>query len=435
MSRGLDTVKVTMWGTTIGYLHKDENDAIGFQYDPDFLDSGIELSPIQMPLSKGTYSFPHLPERTFHGLPGLFADSIPDKFGNLVLKNYLESFGRDPNSLSPLERLSYTGKRGMGALEYEPAVLDEKLSSQQKMDIDALSQIAQEILSRKEKMTIDSRDDMIAQLMESGSSVGGARAKILIAWNEKTNEVRSGQIDAGSGFDYWLLKFGNIRNNRDKDAAFDDPEYTRIEYAYYLMATAAGIKMSECRLLTEKGSTHFLTKRFDRFNGQKLHMQSLGALAHLDFNSPRTDSYDAAFLTMKRLGLSREEEKEFFRRMVFNHYALNFDDHVKNISFLMNKNGEWSLAPAYDITFSYRPDSMWVSAHQMLINGKADRIEKDDLLITAKRAGIKAGEAENIIEDVCAAIRGWNEFADTAGLSDRNGEQIATLLDYSVIHG
>ena len=409
-------VRVVLWGTVVGYLHQFDNSIIGFQYDSDFLSSGIELSPIKMPLSAVTYSFPTLPENTFHGLPGLVADSLPDKFGTAVINRYLDSIGRSGEKLSAIEKLCYTGKRGMGALEYEPAQILPVSSG--KADIDALSKLAEEILSHKKSLSISADDKLIANLMESGSSVGGARAKTLIAWNPKTNEVRSGQIDTDPDFDYWLLKFGNIKNNSDKDASPDKPEYTKVEYAYYLMAKEAGIQMSECRIYKENGVSHFMTKRFDRNHGEKLHMQSLGAIAHLDFNSPRTTSYEEAFAVMRKMNLSHSEMVEFYRRMVFNEYARNYDDHVKNISFLMDKKGVWTLAPAYDITFSYNPGSIWVSSHQMLINGKSSDIEKDDLLSVAVSAGIRKTEANRCIEQVREAVNGWISFARKAELSE-----------------
>lgn len=419
-------VRVVLWGTVVGYLHQFDNSIIGFQYDSDFLSSGIELSPIKMPLSAVTYSFPTLPENTFHGLPGLVADSLPDKFGTAVINRYLDSLGRSGEKLSAIEKLCYTGKRGMGALEYEPAQILPVSSG--KADIDALSKLAEEILSHKKSLSISADDKLIAHLMESGSSVGGARAKTLIAWNPKTNEVRSGQIDTDPDFDYWLLKFGNIKNNSDKDAAPDKPEYTKVEYAYYLMAKAAGIQMSECRIYKESGVSHFMTKRFDRNHGEKLHMQSLGAIAHLDFNNPRTNSYEEAFAVMRKMNLSHSEMVEFYRRMVFNEYARNYDDHVKNISFLMDKKGVWTLAPAYDITFSYNPGSIWVSSHQMLINGKSSDIEKDDLLSVAVSAGIRKKEANRCIEQVREAVNGWISFARKAELSDRYAKIICESI-------
>ena len=424
----VNTVRVKMWGTTVGYLHQEDNGIVGFQYDDDFLKSDIEISPIKMPLSTITYTFPALPEITYHGLPGMVADSLPDRFGNIVINRYLESQGRTADSLSVIEKLCYTGKRGMGALEYEPS--QEITAIDEKVDLDALTKLASEILSEKEQIHIEKNDNLMAQLMECGSSVGGARAKTLIAWNPETNDVRSGQVDAGNGYEYWLLKFDNIKNNKDKDAQPDDGEYTKVEYAYYLMALDAGIKMSECKLYKENGSAHFMTKRFDRKGkkGEKVHMQSLCALAHMDFNSPRIYSYEEAFVIMKKLKLPYSDFLQLFRRMVFNEYAKNYDDHTKNISFLMDKKGVWSLSPAYDVTFSYRKDSQWVNAHQMLINGKADNITEEDLLKVAEKAGIKKSDAAKCIEQVRTAVSKWEIFANKADMSLRNIEKIKAKL-------
>ncbi len=427
--KNANTVRVKMWGTTVGYLHQDDNGMVGFQYDEEFLKSNIEISPIKMPLSTATYSFPSLREETFHGLPGMVADSLPDKFGNIVINRYLESQGRTADSLSVIEKLCYTGKRGMGALEYEPS--QELTSMNETVDLDALTKLASEILSEKEQIHIEKNDDLMAQLMECGSSVGGARAKTLIAWNHETNDIRSGQINAGKGYEYWLLKFDNIKNNKDKDSRPDDGEYTKVEYAYYLMALDAGFEMSECRLYKENGSAHFMTKRFDRkgVKGEKLHMQSLCALAHMDFNSPRVYSYEEAFAVMKQLKLPYNDFIQLFRRMVFNEYAKNYDDHTKNISFLMDKKGVWSLSPAYDITFSYRKDSIWVSAHQMLINGKSDNITKEDMLKVAEKAGIKKSDAVKIIDQVKNSVSKWEAFAEKSGMSEYNIKRIKDFLN------
>lgn len=426
--QNVNTVRVKMWGTTVGYLHQDDNGMVGFQYDEEFLKSNIEISPIKMPLSTVTYSFPALPEQTFHGLPGMVADSLPDKFGNIVINRYLESQGRTADSLSVIEKLCYTGKRGMGALEYEPS--QELTTMDQTIDLDALTKLASEILSEKEQIHIEKNDNLMAQLMECGSSVGGARAKTLIAWNPETNDIRSGQINAGKGYEYWLLKFDNIKNNKDKDSRPDDGEYTKVEYAYYLMALDAGIEMSECRLYKENGSAHFMTKRFDRkgIKGEKMHMQSLCALAHMDFNSPRVYSYEEAFAVMKQLKLPYNDFTQLFRRMVFNEYAKNYDDHTKNISFLMDKKGTWSLAPAYDMTFSFRKDSIWVSAHQMLINGKSDNITEDDMLKVAGKVGIKKSDAVKLMDQVKTSVSKWEAFAVKAGMSEHNMKKIKDYL-------
>lgn len=413
----VNTVKVTLWGSPIGYLHRQESALIGFQYDENFIGSGIEVSPIRMPLSNITYFFPSLPEETYNGLPGMVADSLPDKFGNIIIKQYLDNIGRSNDILTPLEKLCYTGKRGMGALEYEPA--RDFVDTNEQIDVDALTKLAADILSNKENVHVAQDDKMIAQLMNCSSSVGGARAKTLIAWNREKNDIRSGQINAGDGYEYWLLKFDDIGNNKDKDSEPDSREYTKIEYAYYLMARACGIKMSECRLYHENGRAHFITKRFDRIGdkGEKLHMQSLCAMAHMDFNSPRVYSYEDAFQVMRQLRLPHSDFIQLYKRMLFNEFAKNYDDHTKNIAFLMNKKGEWLLAPAFDMTFSYRKNSPWVSAHQMLINGKADEITQKDFLTVADKAGIKQSTAKNCIEQVKTAVSKWNRFAEEAALS------------------
>ena len=422
------TVMVKLWGTPIGYLHRMDNGLIGFQYDDRFLTSGIEVAPLRMPLSKITYSFPSLSEETFKGLPGMVADSLPDKFGNIVIKKYLESIGRTEDSLTVLERLCYTGERGMGALEYEPAA--EIGSTPDKIDIDALTKLASDILSEKENLHVRHDERMIAQLMQSGSSVGGARAKTLIAWNPATGDIRSGQINAGPGYEYWLLKFDDVKNNKDKDPEPDGGEYTKIEFAYYLMAREAGIRMSDCRLYQENGRAHFMTKRFDRIGnkGEKLHMQSLCAMAHMDFNTPRVYSYEDAFRVMRELQLPYQDSLQLLKRMIFNEYAKNFDDHTKNIAFLMDKKGVWSLAPAFDMTFSYRKDSVWVSEHQMLINGKSGEITKEDFLTVAKMAGIKKNDAAECEEAVHAAVSKWASFAETSGLSKEKADRIRKQL-------
>ncbi len=425
-------VKVKVWGTTIGYLHRQDNGLIGFQYDENFIPSGIEVSPIRMPLSDTTYSFPTLPEETFSGLPGMLADSLPDKFGKIVIERYLENQGRDKDSLTALEKLCYTGQRGMGALEYEPST--DIVDINEDVNIDALTKLAADILSEREKLNVKYDDNMIAQLMQGSSSVGGARAKTLIALNPETNVVRSGQINAGEGFEYWLLKFDAIDNNKDKDKEPDNKEYTRIEYAYYLMAKAAGIKMSECRLFKENGRAHFMTKRFDRkgAKGEKLHMQSLCAIAHMDFNSPRMYSYEDAFSVMRQMKLPHTDFIQLYKRMLFNEYAKNFDDHTKNVTFLMDKKGVWRLSPAYDMTFSYNPSSTWVNAHQMLINGKADGITMDDFVKVAEKAGIKQNEREKCIKQVKKAVSKWAEFAAEAELSYKNTERIMELFNLEI---
>ena len=396
-------------------------DHAAFQYDPEFARSGIELSPLVMPLSDRIYQFPALPRNTFHGLPGLLADSLPDKFGNALINAWLATQGRTPESFDAVQRLCYTGTRGMGAIEFSP-VLGPRPRKATRVGIDALVRLASEVLAHRNELTATfagaGREKALNEILKVGTSAGGARAKAVIAWNRETNEVRSGQIAAGEGFDYWLLKFDGVAGNRDRE--LDDPQgYGAIEYAYHLMAKTAGIAMSECRLLEEGGRRHFMTRRFDRLaGGEKLHMQSLCALAHFDFNQAGAYAYEQALLTIRRLGLPMAAIEEQFRRMVFNIVARNQDDHVKNIAFLMDRQGQWSLAPAFDVTYSYNPSGKWTSLHQMTLNGKRDHFTRDDFETCAKSALMKRGRAATIIAQVQAAVRRWPEFAALAGLPD-----------------
>lgn len=414
--------RVQLWGRTIGAVSLEEGrNVAAFQYDPAFAQSGIELSPLSMPLSDQVYEFPALPQVTFHGLPGLLADSLPDKFGNALIDAWLATQGRTPESFHAVERLCYTGTRGMGALEFAP-VLGPKPRTATKVDIDALVRLAGEVLTHRGDLQGHFHEAGKAQalrdILRVGTSAGGARAKAVIAWNRTTNEVRSGQIAAGEGFDYWLLKFDGVAGNKDKE--LDDPKgYGAIEFAYHLMAKAAGITMSECRLLEENGRRHFMTRRFDRLaGGAKLHMQSLCALAHFDFNQAGAYSYEQALLTIRQLKLPMAAVEEQFRRMVFNIVARNQDDHVKNIAFLMNQQGEWSLAPAFDVTYSYNPSGSWTATHQMTVNGKRDGFASEDFEACAKSAMMKRGRAATILAEVQDAVRRWPEFAAEAQLSD-----------------
>jgi len=411
---------VRLWGRTIGAVTMNGRRApAAFQYTPDFADSGIQVAPLMLPLRRQAYEFPELPRGTFHGLPGLLADSLPDRFGNALIDAWLATTGRTPDRFSPIERLCYTGARGMGALEFAPA-LGPRPRNATRIDIDALVQLASAILSQRRsfrgKLSAASRKKALADILKVGTSAGGARAKAVIAWNRKTNEVRSGQIAAGPGFTYWLLKFDGVAGNRDKE--LDDPQgYGAIEYAYSLMARAAGIAMSECRLLEEHGRRHFMTRRFDRLaDGGKLHMQSLGALAHFDYNQPGAYSYEQALLAIRQLDLPMSALEEQFRRMLFNIVARNQDDHVKNIAFLMDRDGRWSLAPAFDVTYSYNPSGDWTATHQMTVNGKRDGFVMADVRAVAKTAGLKRGRAEAIYEDVRTAVACWQAFAGKAEL-------------------
>jgi len=420
--------EVRLWGRTIGAAALDDTRGHAtFQYTADFVASGIQVAPLAMPLSPRPYEFPRLPRPTFHGLPGLLADSLPDRFGNALIDAWLATTGRTPASFSPIERLCYTGSRGMGALEFAPA-LGPRPRTATRIDIDSLVQLASDILTArrhlKGTLSSASRKKALADLLKVGTSAGGARAKAVIAWNRKTNEVRSGQISAGPGFSYWLLKFDGVAGNKDKE--LDDPKgYGAIEYAYALMARAAGMTMNECRLLEESGRRHFMTRRFDRLpDGGKLHMQSLGALAHFDYNQPGAYSYEQALLAIRQLALPMSALEEQFRRMVFNIVARNQDDHVKNIAFLMDREGRWSLAPAFDVTYSYNPSGDWTASHQMTVNGKRDGFGMADLKAVEKAAGLKRGRAAAIHEEVRAAVKRWPGFAARAKVTDEVARQI-----------
>ena len=425
--------EVRLWGKTIGAASLQDGEEItSFEYDAAFAQSGIQIAPIVMPLSERVYRFPALSRQTFHGLPGLLADSLPDKFGNALIDAWLASQGRQPESFNAVERLCYTGERGMGALEFAPTI-GPKARQTTRIEISKLVELASEILTRRNNLRMSFADkrkeDALRDILRVGTSAGGARAKAVMAWNPKTNEVRSGQVKTGRGFEYWILKFDGVSGNKDKE--LEDPEgYGLIEYAYYLMALECGIDISKCRLFEENGRSHFMTQRFDRLDGgEKLHMQSLCALAHYDFNMAGAYSYEQAFLVIRQLKLPMQAIEQMFRRMAFNIVARNQDDHVKNIAFLMNKSGEWSLAPAFDVTYSFNPKGKWTSSHQMTMNGKRDHFTKEDFDTCAKVASMKRGRAAKIVADVQATVAKWKTFADQAGVPDVVRENIQRTLN------
>jgi serine/threonine-protein kinase HipA len=424
--------EVRLWGRTIGAVSVEDGARISaFQYDPAFLASGIELAPLSMPLSPRIYQFPSLADVSFHGLPGLVADSLPDKFGNALIDAWLATQGRRPESFNAVERLCYIGVRGMGALEFAPTQ-GPPLQRSAPVQVDELVKLASQVLTHRASLQVSfapgRRHEGLQDMLRVGTSAGGARAKAIIAWNRTTNEVRSGQVKAPAGFGYWLLKFDGVSANKDKE--LEDPKgYTVIEYAYALMAAEAGIEMSECRLMEEGGRRHFMTRRFDRLNdGRKLHMQSLAALAHFDFNSAGAYSYEQAFDVIKRLGLSMGEREQQFRRMIFNVVGRNQDDHVKNIAFLMDKAGAWSLSPAFDITYAYNPTGSWTSRHQMTINGKSDDFSREDFKAVAQVAGLKRGKHEAILTEVIDTVKEWPRFAKTAGVLGAQRDHITRTL-------
>jgi serine/threonine-protein kinase HipA len=424
--------EVRLWGRTIGAVSLEEGDEVAaFEYDPAFVGSGIEISPLTMPLSNRVYTFPELSRKTFYGLPGLLADSLPDKFGRALINAWLATQGRQPDSFNVVERLCYTGERGMGALEFAPAT-GPKARQASRIQIDKLVELASEILTHRNNLQVSfadkSREQALTDILRVGTSAGGARAKAVIAWNPSTNEVRSGQIPAGAGFEYWLLKFDGVTGNKDKE--LEDPQgYGVIEYAYYKMARDCGIDISECRLFEENGRRHFMTRRFDRLaGGEKLHMLSLCALAHYDFNMAGAYAYEQALLVIRQMGLPMSAIEEQFRRMVFNIIARNQDDHVKNIAFLMDKSGNWSLSPAFDVIYSFNPAGAWTASHQMTLNGKRDDFTMDDFKACAKAASMKRGRAETIINEVRETVSRWKDYAEEAGVPVAVRDQIQRTL-------
>lgn len=407
--------EVWLWGKKIAYIDLDEKGCVNFEYTEEFQKSNIELSPFMMPLSNEVYIFPELLSDAFKGAPGLIADSLPDKFGNAVIDRWLTKQGRTPESFNVIERLCYIGKRGMGALEYKP-VISEDYSEE--VEINELVNLANDVLQNRNSININTeQDDAINQLFLVSSSAGGARAKAIIAWNKEKNIIKSGQIDAGNGFDYYLIKFDGVEKNGDHNLK-DSKGYTLVEYAYYLMAKDAGIEMMPSELFEEHGRHHFITKRFDRINGEKRHTQTFGAMCHIDYNIPRLASYEMLALRCIELGIPQKQIDELFRRMIFNVLAVNNDDHVKNFSFLMNKEGVWSLSPAYDLTYSYDPRNEWLSKHQMTINGKGEDIKLDDLLSCAKVMRINKPKAVKIINEVKTIVLDWRKYATPLSIKE-----------------
>ena len=418
---------VMLWGRRIGAVSWDQPRARAvFQYDPDFVGAGIEVSPMAMPVREAPYEFPDLSRKTFNGLPGMLADALPDRFGNRLINAWLEANGKLPGDFNPVERLCYIGRRGIGALEFEPAL--RRRTKTKGIEIGRLVQLANQVLNEHAQLAgrPDGKHDAcpLEDILSVGTSAGGARAKAVLAWNPATGEFRSGQLTADAGFEHWLLKFDGVSNNRDKELA--DPQgFGRIEFAYALMARAAGISMSECRLHHEGGRSHFMTKRFDRDEaGRKIHMQSLGAMRHFDFNDPSAYSYEQAIMTIRKLGLGMPSVEEQFRRALFNIMARNQDDHVKNIAFLMDRSGEWALSPAYDLTYAHNPSGLWTRDHQMSLAGCRNGFEREDILRFADSAGVKRRRALTVLDEVSASVGDWGKHAEAAGVSPRDAGRI-----------
>lgn len=413
--------EVTLWGKSIGAVTWDNVRGVAyFEYTPEFKKSAIELAPLHMPLSNTVYSFGALNRETFHGLPGLLADSLPDHFGNALIDAWLSREGIQKQDFDPVQRLCYIGQRAMGGLEFVPIIKSAKLNYEGDVDLGALISLANEVLAKRSSLdtSLDEfhKAQTIKQILQVGTSAGGARAKALIAWNPLNNKIRSGQADIKKGFEHWILKFDGIDQIQDKDV--QDPQgYGLIEYVYHLMAKASGIHMMPCHLLEENGRSHFMTQRFDRTDtGQKIHMQSLCAIAHLDYNQAGAHSYEQAFDVMRQINLTPEDLEQLLRRAIFNILARNQDDHTKNIAFLMNKLGEWRLSPAYDLTYNYNAKGLWTCTHQMSINGKRDDFELDDIIALGKHASLSKKRTLIILSEVKAGIDSWKQLAEDADI-------------------
>lgn len=416
MIKKVTTAHVDIWGQTVGAVSWQEEAGYAvFEFEPKFLRQGIDLSPLMMKSNvDNVYSFPELDYKTYYGLPGLLADSLPDKFGNNIINAWLARQGRNSDDFSPIERLCYIGKRAMGALEFRPSTTNY-YNDATPVEISELILLADEITKQKSKLTSklnNANNQAMKDILKVGTSAGGARSKAIIAINNQ-GDILSGQTDIPQDFEHWIIKFDGTT---DLELGTTQ-NYGKIEYAYYLMAKHAKIDMSQCKLLKENGRAHFMTKRFDRNHNEKIHMQTLCGIAHFDFNKSGSYGYEQAFAVMLKLRLDINQITQQYRRMVFNVLAVNMDDHTKNISFLLRKDGNWQLSPAYDVTYSHNPAGKWTNKHQMTINGKRENFTLEDLIKPAELIGIK--NPKEIIEEVSESIALWDNFAEQADLNER----------------
>lgn len=424
--KSVDVIEVKAWGQRVGAVAREPTkNHYAFEYDPAWIRSGVELAPITMPLAQASepFIFTDLPEATFKRLPALLADALPDDFGNALIDAWMADRGIGKDAVTALDRLAYMGKRGMGALTFGP-VRGPIPTKSMAVEMGSLVEAARKAV-HGDFDGDDHAQVALKQIIQVGTSAGGARAKATIAWNPTTEEVRTGQFDIPEGFEAWLLKFDGMGTDNQLGPS---KSYGRIEYAYHQMARAAGVDMSDCRLLRENGRAHFMTRRFDRTGNQRHHMQTLCAMSHLDYKQVGTHSYNQLFQTARTLKLDRDAMAQILRRMVLNVLGVNNDDHTKNFSFLMRQGGPWELAPAYDITHAYRPGSEWVAEHQMSINGKFDNITRADVRTVAERFDLLA-ELPDTIERVRDAVAQWPALAKSAEIDPM---EIATINGHMV---
>lgn len=436
----MEVINVSFKQHDVGAVSFDSNTGLGaFEYEPSFIKKGIELSPLKMPLAKRIYSFPELDFNTYKGLPGLIADSLPDDFGNAVLNAWVAMRGKSPGDITPLQRLQYTGARGMGALEYAPATQIKSLNASKQIEVDALISIAQDILNARNDFSValnknheDDREAMLA-LLSVGMSAGGARPKAVLAFNHDFTQVRSGQAVAPEGFTHYLMKFDGVSEYNNNQETFGDPlGFGAMEFVYYLMAKDCGIDMMPCHLLPEGQRRHFITQRFDRLGNEKVHVQTLNGLAHIDYKKPGSFSYAELFNILRRLKLSAVDAEQLFRRMVFNIVARNHDDHSKNFGFMLRGN-TWCLAPAYDLAYSYKPGSQWVNSHWMSLNGKRDDFSREDFYSLEKLSPLFTRERMNtIIDEIVEKVAQWQRLAADAQVPNALVKEVAQNLRLSI---
>jgi serine/threonine-protein kinase HipA len=431
----VDLAFINIWKKRVGAVSWDNDRKIAtIEFGENFINERIDLSPIMMPLIELTrgvrvHSFANLSMQTFKGLPGLLADSLPDRYGNNLIDEWLSIRGKSKEDFSVVERLCYIGKRGMGALEFEPAILGAEDKSVL-IQIEELVDIARQVLNKRKDLNTgfgNNYKNAVKEIIRIGTSAGGARAKAVIAVNDKTKKVRSGQVEVPKGFEQWILKFDGVM---DEQLGKTDG-YGRVEYAYHKMAVTAGISMTECRLLEENERAHFMTKRFDRMpENEKIHMQTLCAIAHFDYNDPDSYSYEQLFQVMRKMKLPYADAAQVFTRIVFNVIACNYDDHTKNISFLLRQNQQWRLSPAYDVIYSYNPQGIWTKRHQMSVNGKRDNIDYRDLLAIANENNIKS--PKEIIDRVLQAVSNWKKYAKDANVQKEKINEIYKNLKLKI---
>ena len=436
----MEVISVSFKQHDVGAVSFDTKTGLGaFEYEPSFIKKGIELSPLKMPLAKRIYSFPELDFNTFKGLPGLIADSLPDDFGNTVLNAWVAMRGKSPDDISPLQRLQYTGTRGMGALEYAPATQVRSLNASQQIEIDSLIAIAQDILNTRNDFSValnanneDNREAMLS-LLSVGMSAGGARPKAVLAFNSDFTQVRSGQAIVPEGFTHYLMKFDGVSEYNKNQETFGDPlGFGAMEFVYHLMAKDCGIDMMPCHLLPEGNRRHFITQRFDRLGNEKVHVQTLNGLAHVDYKKPGSFSYAELFSVLRKLKLSAVDAEQLFRRMVFNIVARNHDDHAKNFGFVLQEN-KWGLAPAYDLAYSYKPGSKWVNSHWMSLNGKRDDFSRKDFYSIEKLSPLFTRDrVDSIIDEIVEKVANWKNLATNTEVPKALIDEIAQNLRLSI---